>query len=184
MQPGDFVFYETHSLSGWVIKYIQRKLWGDFWYCRITHVAFCVGLPDIVKEAIIPRVVCRASHLGGRRKILAVARPVYVNRNPMLLADVIEKQKELRGFVYGIPQIIGHLIQAISIGIFKHSMKKNPIRAGRDCVEDAYYANQDLCQVFGIPNGLVKTEPSSLFPCQEYILLAKSCGCVPYKVKR
>ena len=148
LRAGDFVYYETFGPSGKTIKYIQSKLYPDIFASRITHVSYCVSDLGLVKEAIIPYVSIRPYNYIKKKKIVAVMRPNYI-KSKALLDHAVMEQCNYIGTYYGIPQIGGHLIHAacLAAGL---KLRRNPIRGGRTCTEDAIYAMRDQESAFGI----------------------------------
>jgi hypothetical protein len=147
LKIGDILFYKTHSISGAVIRALQRKLYGNHWYADANHVAICVETPDTLREAVIPRSKLRLTSDVENRELILIIRPRYCkNRQSRIWA---EKQKKYVGKYYGLPEILGLLIVALGhlVGI---KFKKNPLRQGQICTEDSYQAVRDLEKEHGV----------------------------------
>lgn len=169
-QPGDILFYKTEAISGKLIRFIQRALFGvDKWHTEFNHVSIIVSRPDLAKEAIIPKSLIRHANSVPKRELLAVVRPKYVNEDKETLDAWIEDQKKIVGQYYGIPQLVGLWWVAVCL-LFKKRYDKNPIRAGRICTEDVYRAVKDLEDAFSI-SGIGNVNSDTLYLSTLYLLL-------------
>ena len=162
LQPGDFIFFKTQSFSGRIIRSIQRKIYGDVWYTNCNHIAVCLETPDIIREAIIPKTIIHPyEDFKKQRDIMAIVRPLYIDSSPELLKKLLHKEFFIYGQYYGILNVVGMGIMGLML-ILGATPKKNYIRTGRICTEDAYMFKVDFEKAYGIPTQPV-CEPSSLF---------------------
>jgi len=178
LKPGDFVFFETCSVSGRVIRWFQRRLFGKRW-SNVNHVAVCVSSPDEVREAVIPRVQIHPYTNVKDREIVAIVRPAFMQPNEALY-KWLNKQHTITGHWYGILQIFGMAWCGLMV-LLGHKPKRNPIRAGRNCTEDAYHFKKDAEREFNVvdDDGL---QPDYIYPSQLLIAMEASPNYKVYRI--
>jgi hypothetical protein len=162
LKPGDFIFFRTYSLSGYFIKWFQSRLFGKQW-SDVTHVAVCVQSPDVVREAVIPRVTIQEYTRIKDRDVVVIVRPKFIQPEPRLYVEM-NKQQSISGQVYGVQQILGLVVYSIA-AVWGHRPKQNPIHAGRICTEDAYFFKKDMERTFGI-NENDNLQKDTIFPAE------------------
>lgn len=173
MKPGDVAFYRTYySFSASVIREFQENLYGKYWWTQCNHVAPCIAPPNIIKDAVIPRVVMRPSSDVANRQIIAIARPNFVNSHNETTMNIflnaqMREFKELGGGAYSWWEVLGMAIYGVS-SLLGHRPNKNPIRGGTDCVELSYNYKLDLEKAMGIsdPSNAMITDASSIWPAE------------------
>ena len=175
MKAGDFVFYKTNSVSGRLIRRLQKKLFGNRWEAEVNHIAFCVEAPDIMREAKIPESFV-AKDVDYKRKIVAIVRPTYLMiMQDDLKQEFFEEQKKIVGYSYGIQQIIGMWVWT-ALALFGINLRTNPIRAGRICTEDCFLAKKDMEMRAGFNDPINRKfiNADTIYPGYFLVLLGES----------
>jgi hypothetical protein len=128
----------------------------------------------------MPRVSIHSYLSVKDRDIVAIVRPVYMKPNERLYR-LLNKQHAITGHWYGVFQVIGMAWCGLLImcGI---KPKRNPIRAGRDCTEDAYSFKRDAEREFCI-NENDGLQPDYIYPSQLLLTMIASNNYSLYIIK-
>ena len=176
-EVGDIVAFSTEAQTGKIIRRLQRRLFGVGGWTEINHVAVCIQVPDILREAHVPKSSIRSNRTVKGRRVVAVAKPLYTEEklDPDGLKEFMVSQLEIIGQWYGLLQLVG-IVFVYWLDVLGVRLKRNPIRAGRICVEDVVHWKYDLEKHCGVWDGMNEQleDIDGVYPGQLFKILDES----------